>query len=69
MFRVTQIIKKWGYAVDMDGSKTYQRIEAENEMYFKSWDDVNNFLGYLVEGSDGNTITVSIKAEQEAVDE
>ena len=31
----------------------WRSVEVSREFSFKSWDDVQNFIGYLVEGADG----------------
>ena len=31
----------------------WRSVEASRAFSFKSWDDVQNFIGYLVEGADG----------------
>ena len=31
----------------------WQTIEVSRAFSFKNWDDVQNFIGYLVEGADG----------------
>ena len=31
----------------------WRSVEVSRAFSFKSWDDVQNFIGYLVEGSDG----------------
>lgn len=34
-------------------SDEWQTIEISRAFIFKNWDDVQNFIGYLVEGADG----------------
>ncbi len=58
------ILNKWGYA-EKDGTREYCRIETDHTMVFHDWDDVNNAIGYLVQGSGNGTVTFSIKAEEE----
>lgn len=31
----------------------YQMVDVSREFTFNSWDDVQNFVGYLVEGANG----------------
>lgn len=31
----------------------WQTVDVSRKFSFKSWDDVQNFIGYLVEGADG----------------
>ena len=31
----------------------WRSVEVSRAFSFKSWDDVQNFIGYLVEGADG----------------
>ena len=31
----------------------WQTVDVSRVFSFKSWDDVQNFIGYLVEGADG----------------
>ena len=31
----------------------WRSVEVSRALSFKSWDDVQNFIGYLVEGADG----------------
>ena len=31
----------------------WRSVEVSRVFIFKSWDDVQNFIGYLVEGTDG----------------
>lgn len=31
----------------------WQTIETSRAFIFRNWDDVQNFIGYLVEGADG----------------
>lgn len=58
------ILNTWGYA-EKDGTRDYCRIEADHKMVFHDWDDVNNAIGYLVQGSGNGTVTFSIKVEKE----
>ena len=46
--------------VDFNGE--YGKVETSVGFRFDRWDDVNNFLGYLVEGSEDG-ISVTIKKE------
>lgn len=34
-------------------SDEWQTIEISRAFIFRNWDDVQNFIGYLVEGADG----------------
>lgn len=40
----------------------YGKVETSTGFRFSRWDDVNNFLGYLVDGSEGG-ISVTIERE------
>lgn len=31
----------------------WQTVDVSRKFSFKNWDDVQNFIGYLVEGTDG----------------
>lgn len=31
----------------------WQTVDVSRKFSFKNWDDVQNFIGYLVEGADG----------------
>ena len=31
----------------------WQTVEVSSDFTFSTWDDVQNFIGYLVEGADG----------------
>ena len=42
----------------------YQTVDATRTFKFKDWDDVQNFIGYMVEGADG-----AVKFEIEALEE
>ncbi len=33
------------------GEDNYQTVEVPKELTFSNWDDVQNFIGYMVEGS------------------
>ena len=48
----------------MQVNEEWQNVEARRSFIFSSWDDVQNFIGYLVEGANG-----SVKFEIEAVAE
>lgn len=39
------------------------KVDVVTSFRFKIWDDVNNFLGYLVEGSE-KSVTVTIEREE-----
>jgi hypothetical protein len=42
----------------------WQQVDATREFTFSNWDDVQNFIGYLVEGASG-----SVKFEVEEIQE
>ena len=42
----------------------YQVVDTSRTFKFKEWDDVQNFIGYMVEGADG-----SVKFEIEQIEE
>lgn len=44
----------------------YGKVETSTRFRFNQWDDVNNFLGYLVEGSEDG---ISVTIEKEDSDE
>ena len=46
--------------IDINGK--IEKAETSTGFRFDRWDDVNNFLGYLVDGSEGG-ISVTIKKE------
>ena len=46
--------------MQVDGE--WQNVDVKRTFMFNSWDDVQNFIGYLVEGASG-----SVKFEVEAV--
>ena len=46
--------------MQVDGE--WQNVDAKRAFMFNSWDDVQDFIGYLVEGASG-----SVKFEVEAV--
>lgn len=39
----------------------YQRVEVKSPLKLSSWDDVQNTLGYLVEGRDGYALKFELK--------
>jgi hypothetical protein len=42
----------------------YQDVDTSRTFKFKEWDDVQNFIGYMVEGADG-----AVKFEIEQIEE
>ena len=46
--------------MQVDGE--WQNVDVKRAFAFRNWDDVQNFIGYLVEGADG-----SVKFEVEEV--
>lgn len=42
----------------------YQVVDTSRTFKFKEWDDVQNFIGYMVEGADG-----AVKFEIEEIEE
>lgn len=46
--------------MQIDGE--WQNVDVKRTFTFNSWDDVQNFIGYLVEGAGG-----SVKFEVEAI--
>lgn len=42
----------------------YQTVDTSRAFKFKEWDDVQNFIGYMVEGADG-----AVKFEIEEIEE
>lgn len=46
----------------IDINNTIKKVETSTGFRFGRWDDVNNFLGYLVDGSEGG-ISVTIERE------
>ena len=47
----------------------YDYVEIERKFEYSSWDDVQNVLGYLTEGSRGNTLKFAIKIKEAEDDE
>ena len=47
IYKVT-VKHAWGY---VDGD--YRNVDSSQTYTYNSWDDVQNFIGYLVEGADG----------------
>ena len=45
-------------------SDEYQVVDTSRTFKFKEWDDVQNFIGYMVEGADG-----AVKFEIEQIEE
>ena len=45
-------------------SDEYQVVDTSRTFKFKEWDDVQNFIGYMVEGADG-----AVKFEIEEIEE
>ena len=43
----------------------YQVVDTSRTFKFKEWDDVQNFIGYMVEGADG-AVTFEIEEIEEA---
>lgn len=48
----------------MEVGGEYKSVEASKTFTFKMWDDVQNVIGYLAEGSDG-----SVKFEIDTINE
>lgn len=46
--------------MQVDGE--WQNVDVKRAFAFRNWDDVQNFIGYLIEGADG-----SVKFEVEEV--
>lgn len=42
----------------------YQVVDTTRTFKFKEWDDVQNFIGYMVEGADG-AVKLEIEASKE----
>lgn len=51
------------YTEDSEGH--YKRKDATVRFTLPSWDDINNLLGYMVEGSEGRTLDFSVKTIKE----
>ena len=51
------------YISKEDGS--YERKETSERFVFNDFEDFSSFLGYIVEGAEGRTITLEIKTLQE----
>ena len=47
IYKVT-VKHAWGY---VDGD--YRKVDSSQTYTYNNWDDVQNFIGYLVEGADG----------------
>ena len=50
----------------IDVNNTIKKVETSTGFRFSQWDDVNNFLGYLVDGSEDG---ISVTIEKEDSDE
>lgn len=47
MYKVTLYVSKFMRL----GEDNYQTVEVPKELTFSNWDDVQNFISYMVEGS------------------
>ena len=52
--------------MQVDGE--WQNVDVKRAFAFNNWDDVQNFIGYLVEGANGSVKfeVEEVKAKQEA---
>ena len=50
--------------MQVDGE--WQNVDVKRAFAFRSWDDVQNFIGYLVEGADGSVRFEVEEVKQEA---
>lgn len=46
--------------------KEFKRIEATQKLSFGTWDDFQNWAGYMVEALEGNELNISVKFIREA---
>lgn len=60
MYKLTLYVSKFMRL----GEDNYQTVDVPKELQFNNWDDVQNFIGYMVEGSKG-----SVKVEIEEIKE
>ena len=58
-YKVTLFMSKYVKVGD-----DYQMVDISREFTFSNWDDVQNFVGYLVEGANG-----AVKFEIQAIEE
>lgn len=58
-YKVTLFMSRY-----MQVGDKWQQVDATREFTFSNWDDVQNFIGYLVEGASG-----SVKFEVEEIQE
>ena len=50
--------------MQVDGE--WQNVDVKRAFTFRNWDDVQNFIGYLVEGADGSVRFEVEEVKQEA---
>ena len=50
--------------MQVDGE--WQNVDVKRAFAFRNWDDVQNFIGYLVEGADGSVRFEVEEVKQEA---
>ena len=59
-----QVTLKVSYYINKeDGS--YERKEASERFVFNEFGDFSSFIGYIIEGAEGRTLTLEIKTLQE----
>ena len=58
-YKVTLFMSKYVKVGD-----DYQMVDISREFTFSNWDDVQNLIGYLVEGASG-AVTFEIEASKE----
>ena len=63
-YKLTLFVSKF-----MKVGEDYQVVDVPAEFYLKDWDDVQNIIGYLVEGSEDKPVRFEIKKLKEATDE
>lgn len=58
-YKLTLFVSKY-----MKLDDDYQLVEVPKELLFNKWDDVQNVIAYMVDGSEG-PVKVEIKEERE----
>lgn len=59
-YEVTLFMSRY---MQVDGE--WQNVDTKRAFIFNSWDDMQNFIGYLVEGAKG-AVKFEIEAKEEA---
>ena len=44
----------------------YKRVEVVQKLNFATWDDFQNWTGYMIEALEGNELNISVKFIKEA---